>query len=313
MARLDARSLWNRTPLGAVADRERAPLVVFLALTFALSATFYYLIIAARTLGAAGGLYVIALMWCPGLAALITTLASQGSVRGLGWGWGSARYQLWSIAIPMLYSVAAYAVVWLTGLGGFYEPAFARQAAGILAELGLPGLSAGSAITLAVLVTLLVGLPVNCLTALGEEIGWRGFLVPALARRTSFANTALLSGVIWAAWHYPLLLFADYNAGTPAWYALTCFTVMVVGISFVYAWMRLRSGSLWTGMFLHASHNLVVQQILDPLTADTGVTRYVIGEFGAALALAGVVAGLLFWRRAGELPGPAPGRRPRPV
>jgi membrane protease YdiL (CAAX protease family) len=279
-------------------ERARERLPVFLLLTFVFSAVFYYLIISARTLSAAGGLYVVALMWCPGLAALVTTLAAQGDLRGLGWGWGGTRYQLWSIAIPVLYSVAAYVVVWLTGLGGFYDPEFARQAARILAELGLPGLSEGTAIMLAVLVTLVVGLPVNCLSALGEEIGWRGFLVPALARRTTFRNTALFSGGIWAVWHYPLLLFADYNAATPAWYALTCFTVMVIGISFVYAWMRLRSGSLWTGMFLHASHNLVVQQILDPLTADTGVTRYVIGEFGIALALSGSVVGLLYWRKA---------------
>jgi membrane protease YdiL (CAAX protease family) len=298
MARPDARSPWTSTPAGAVADqRERARVAVFLLLTFALSSIFYYLIISARTLGAAGGLYVIALMWCPGLAALATTLAYEGNLRGLGWGWGGTRYQLSSIAIPVLYSVAAYVVAWLTGLGGFYEPEFAREAASILAELGLPGLSAGTAITLAVLVTLAVGMPVNCLAALGEEIGWRGFLVPSLARRMTFSKTALLSGAIWAAWHYPLLLFADYNAATPAWYGLTCFTVMVLGLSFLYAWMRLRSGSLWTGMFLHASHNLVVQQILDPLTADTGVTRYVIGEFGIALALAATVVGYLFWRK----------------
>jgi len=279
-------------------ERARERLPVFLLLTFVFSAVFYYLVISARTLSAAGGLYVIGLMWCPGLAALVTTLAAQGDLRGLGWGWGGTRYQLWSIAIPVLYSVAAYVVVWLTGLGGFYDPEFARQAARILAELGLPGLSEGTAIMLAVFVTLVVGLPVNCLSALGEEIGWRGFLVPALARRTTFRNTALVSGAIWAVWHYPLLLFADYNAATPAWYALTCFTFMVIGISFVYAWLRLRSGSLWTGMFLHASHNLVVQQILDPLTADTGVTRYVIGEFGIALALAGSVVGLVYWRKA---------------
>lgn len=293
-------------PDGAfAAPDERRKLACFLLLTFALSSFFYYRIIASKTLGAAGGLYVIGLMWCPGLAAVLTTFLYQHDLRGLGWGWGRTRYQLWSLAIPILYSLGAYLVVWLTGLGGFYNPEFADQAAGILAELGLPGLSPGMAAAAAVLVTLVVGLPFNCLAALGEEIGWRGFLVPALARRTSFTNTALLSGAIWACWHYPLLLLADYNADTPAWYALGCFTVMVIGISFVYAWMRLRSGSLWTGMFLHASHNLVVQQILDPLTADTGVTRYVIGEFGVALALAGIVVGYLFWRKAPELSGAA--------
>jgi membrane protease YdiL (CAAX protease family) len=276
-------------------------LAPFLLLTLALSSFFYYRIIAAGSLGVGGGLYVVGLMWCPGLAALVTSFASRGNLRGLGWGWGRTRYQVWSLALPVLYSVSAYLLVWLTGLGGFNDPAFVRQAARILAALGLSELSAGSAAAAAVLVTVLVGLPINCVAALGEEIGWRGLLVPELARRVTFARTALLSGAIWAVWHYPLLLFADYNSGTPAWYGLACFSVMVLGISFVYAWMRLRSGSLWTGMFLHASHNLVVQQILEPLTRDTGITRYVTGEFGIALALAGVAVGCVFWRKAPEL------------
>ena len=72
---------------------------------------------------------------------------------------------------------------------------------------------------------------------------------------------------------------------------------MVVGISFLYAWMRLKSGSLWTGVFLHASHNLWGQGIFDPLTTDTGKTRFVIGEFGIGLALAGVAVAFLTWQR----------------
>lgn len=47
------------------ARATRAPLATFLGLTFALSAVFWWLIIAAGTLNARGGLYVYALMWCP--------------------------------------------------------------------------------------------------------------------------------------------------------------------------------------------------------------------------------------------------------
>ncbi len=50
-------------------------------------------------------------------------------------------------------------------------------------------------------------------TALGEKIGWRGFLVPKLATATrSYPKTALMSGVIRAVWHFPLLIFGNYNA-----------------------------------------------------------------------------------------------------
>jgi hypothetical protein len=56
--------------------------------------------------------------------------------------------------------------------------------------------------------------------ALGEEIGWRGFLVPELAKVSSFAAVGLISGSLWALWHAPMILFSHYNEGTPAWYAL---------------------------------------------------------------------------------------------
>jgi len=136
----------------------------------------------------------------------------------------------------------------------------------------------------------------SLLTGLGEEIGWRGFLVPELARAMPLGRVALVSGVIWASWHVPGLLFADYNGGTPAWYSLLCFTVLVLGASFVFAWIRLRSGSVWPAAILHASHNLWIQGVFDPFTADTGRTAWIIGEFGAALALTGIVIGWLAWR-----------------
>jgi membrane protease YdiL (CAAX protease family) len=40
--------------------------------------------------------------------------------------------------------------------------------------------------------------------ATGEEIGWRGFLVPELAKALPFTGVALVSGLIWAASHYPI-------------------------------------------------------------------------------------------------------------
>jgi hypothetical protein len=58
----------------------------------------------------------------------------------------------------------------------------------------------------------------------------------------------------------------------------------------------LRSGSLWTAVIMHASHNLFVQSIFDTFTGDTGRTRYVTGEFGAALPVVLIVAAIVAWR-----------------
>jgi uncharacterized protein len=258
----------------------RAPLATFLALTFALSAVFWWLIVAAGSLGARGGMYVLALMWCPGVSALATRLAFQRDVRGQGWRWGETRWAALAYVLPLAYATAAYGVVWLAGLGGVD---LGRFRVGVVTFLVLGSLQ-------------------SLLSATGEELGWRGFLVPTLARTTSFGRTALVSGAIWAAWHVPLIVFADYNGGTPTWYSVLCFVVMVVALSVPFAWLRLRSGSVWPAAILHATHNLFVQAFFDRVTVDTGPTRWLTGEFGAALAVTVGATAWLFWRARHALP-----------
>jgi membrane protease YdiL (CAAX protease family) len=236
-------------------------------------------------------------MWCPGIAALLTCRLLGRPLASLGWRW-DWRYQKAAYLIPIAYAAVAYVAVWISGLGAFPNREFLGQVAERFGWVGAPLwlVLAGY-----VLLTGTVGMVGGMSTALGEEIGWRGFLVPELSRVTSYSKTALLSGVVWAMWHFPILLFADYNSGTPAWYGLTCFTLMVVGISFVFAWLRLRSGSLWTGVMLHASHNVFIQRVFTPLTTDTGRTAYVIDEFGWMLAVVAVGVAFLAWRRRGDV------------
>jgi uncharacterized protein len=272
--------------------------ITYIMITFMLSSVFYYLIISSGSLATMGGIYATGLMWCPGIAALATQIVHHDSVRDLGWRWGKTRYQIMSYLIPVFYVSVAYGLVWITGLGGFSGVELVK---GLGAQFGLEHLPAWIIPFGYLVVIVTLGTAVSCISAMGEEIGWRGFLVPNLAKITSYPKVALISGVIWAVWHCPLLFFADYNGGTHAWYGATCFTVMVVGVSFAFAWMRLKSGSLWTGVFLHASHNLFIQWVFDPLTTDTGITKYVTGEFGAALALISLVVAYIFWKKRAEL------------
>jgi len=284
----------------------RAKVVTYLILTFALSSIFYWQIIGAGRMQMA---LVFGLMWSPGVAALITRLAFQRNLRGTGWGWGGTRWQVLSYLLPPVMALVVYGAVWMTGTGGLSEERLASSfAEDVGRELPLPAI-------LGVLATL--GFLQGAVFGLGEEIGWRGLLVPELARMTSFTSTALISGVIWSAYHYPLILFSEYTSGAPRWYALLVFTWMAMAASFVFAWLRLRSGSLWTAVILHASHNLFIQEIFDPLTVDRGITEYVTTEFGAGLAIAYSVGAWICWRKRGELPqaGEAAGQAaaPQPV
>jgi membrane protease YdiL (CAAX protease family) len=268
-------------------------IITFLVLNWLLSSIFYALVLTSGTLGAGGGNYVFGLMWCPAFAALLTARLRKINLEEFGWRWPKAKYAVISYALPLLYALIAYIVIWATGLAGFFNEDFIKKISnGYLWK----NLSPGATAFFYVLIAATLGVIKSCTSALGEEIGWRGFLVPQLAKVTSFTKTALLSGIIWSIWHYPVLIFADYNSGAPAWYGVGCFTIMVIGISFAFAYLRLKSGSLWTGVLLHASHNLFIQGIFDTFSRETKISKYVIGEFGAALAIMGIVVGVIYWR-----------------
>jgi uncharacterized protein len=291
---------FNQLIMEEATNQSRKAIALFLLITLCLSSIFYFLIIHTGKLSSGFGLYVTGLMWCPGLAALTTCKILGRKISGLAWQWGKPGYQLWSYLVPLLYSLVAYLIIWLAGWGGFFNKGFVTQVAGSFGWQHLPN---GLVILFYFIFTGIFGMVTNAAAALGEEIGWRGFLTPELSKITSYTGTSLITGVAWAMWHFPILIFADYNSGTPIWYGLTCFTVMVVSSCFIYTWFRLKSNSLWTGVILHASHNLFIQAVFTPLTSDTGHTKYFIDEFGVLLPVVSVVAGIYFWSRRKELTG----------
>jgi uncharacterized protein len=271
-------------------------ILTFLVLTFAISTPLYYLIATAESIQR----YSAWLMWTPGIAAIVTQLVFTRGIGGLGWPLGKPKYLLGGYLLPFVYVPVVYGLVWLTGIGPLDVARFAKTMGG-LAPVSLP--SPGQQAAVAALYFATYGVLTTSWATLGEELGWRGLLVPELAKRFSFTATALISGVIWAAWHVPVMVLADYhNPGAPLWFGLICFTVLVVGISVAFAWMRLMSGSVWATVLLHASHNIAIQAIFTPLTRETAFTPYVIDEFGIGLALAGLIVGWLFWRRQADLP-----------
>lgn len=167
---------------------------LFLLLTLLLSCVFYVPIIATGHLAAGKGMYVSGVMWCPGIAALLTCYLRGESAARLGWRWGAWRWQWLAYLVPLAYAAAAYAIVWSTGLGGFGNPEFVDGLGPMLGWSGAPGWVNATAYFL-----LLgsVGLARSMANALGEEIGWRGFLAPALVARLGFTGGALVTGAIW--------------------------------------------------------------------------------------------------------------------
>jgi uncharacterized protein len=275
-------------------------IVLFLFLVFAFSSLPYFLVIHSRHLAVGNGLVVSMLMWCPAFAAFATCALLNIDLSTLGWNWRPARYEAWAYLIPILYALPVYIAVWL-GISGSFD--FSKFAGPLGTAFGFPNSPQAAALFLAIPLYAVLGVISSAARALGEEIGWRGFLLPRLVQQFGFTLGCLISGCIWAAWHYPLLLFADYNAGTKPAYALTCFTLMVIADAYILGWLRLKSGSLWPAAILHASHNLFIQAIFDRMTAPVGKTLYITTEFGCGLVLTIGAVALYFWTRRGELAG----------
>jgi len=133
------------------------------------------------------------------------------------------------------------------------------------------------------------------LTAVGEEIGWRGFLWPLLRQRRSFLTTSLLTGIIWWLYHIPLILFGWYGfmGGIPA------FTVAIAGFTLFVGVLTDRSHSLWPSVIAHGAWNALVSTGFAVTTmggvklqAFTGSTTWV-GEFGWLAAIASIVLGIV--------------------
>ena len=112
-----------------------------------------------------------------------------------------------------------------------------------------------------------------------------------------FWAIGLLSGLIWSLWHWPGILFTDYNAGRgEMWLQLLLFSIAVTADGITYAYFTLRSRSLWPAVMLHASHNLFLQQIFTPLTTTGAGTHFWIDEFGILMPICSCLLALWFYR-----------------
>jgi len=179
-------------------DRVQWKIGVFLLLTFVISSFFYYIIISSSTVFDIGGFW----MWSPGIAAILTKMLFRENLRDFGLKIEKPKYLVLGLSIPFLYALLIHSLVWVTGVGEFTpQPA------------------------LKIFLFSTLGLVIACFFALGEEIGWRGLLIPELTKITSFTISVLITGIVWAAWHYPAIIFADYNSQTPLLFQLGVITI----------------------------------------------------------------------------------------
>ena len=269
------------------------PLIIwFLGLTIAFTAPFNWLMI---NMGHSY-MYIFASMWAPGLAALAACRIVGVDILILGFNWGKGRWVLACYLIPLGYLLVIYGITWISGYGDFFNAKYMSKMGD---ELGLNGWSNTEVALLAIPLAAIIMVPRQLASTLGEEIGWRGLLAPQLMRLMSFPAASFLSGLIWFAWHIPIIVWGSYMIEQrPESWQIGCFAIMLIGMSFPMMYYRLKSGSLWTGAMFHASHNLFLIFIFMRLTQNTHATKFYAGEWGILTAGVMTVIALIYWYKA---------------
>lgn len=276
-SKLERKEAWNTIAL-------------FLSIATLFSAVFHYAIVNLYP----SRIYIGALMWCPALAAFLTLKIKGRKISSLHWNWGEWKYIRLSYFVPVLYVSITYAAIWLLGFGNI---ATKETIATWATEIGLMGIGTlNSTIALIIAITLVgtVSVVRAMATTLGEEIGWRGFFIFELRKVLSFTWVSFFSGIIWATWHWPLIVYYGSNIALE----MTTFYIFIISISFIMTYYTFKSKSVWPAVLFHAVGNVYIQKILPKLTIEVKGSEHWLGEYGIMLAIVTFLFAIYFWRKA---------------
>ncbi len=232
-------------------------------------------------------------VWVPCLASVVARFVLRE-------GFGDVSFRLdrragWAMLLALIYPVVialpAYGVAWSTGIAVF-EPA-------TLHPLGfaIPGDSPSERLLMGSLIALTVGPLAMAVLALGEEIGWRGYLLPRLID-AGVPHPALVTGLVWGFWHAPLILSGHYNPSPAPVVSLLLFVMSICAQSYFAARLRIDTGSIWPAVVMHAAWNAIVVSFFGASTTGEHAPLWA-SEGGVLVAASSVVITviLLRWRR----------------
>ena len=238
-----------------VVDRiRRYPLIAYYVLAFVLSVGLALLLTVSLVFG-------LLALFGPAAAAFLVASTSEGR-DGVAALWVATRrwrvhpgWYLAAVGLPLIGFAIGHVAYVLAG-----HPA-----------TSIPGEIQPIAIVLFFLV-------------IGEEIGWRGFLLAGLLRRRSPIVATVIVAIAWAMWHSPLY----FVPGMPSYgQPFLAFVAWVIPISFLLTWLWLGTRSVWLTTLMHGSLNLG-SSLIFPLT--DAATLFVFSGIGMTVVAIAVVA-----------------------
>ncbi|MGO9454898.1 MAG: lysostaphin resistance A-like protein [Candidatus Binataceae bacterium] len=201
-------------------------------------------------------IFATAGMYFPAIAALVvrfavlkedlrdTTLLRPGRFRCYLWAWLLFPFLIITTVLLDVFSGAAHPD-W-----AFDHLRMMFSAAGQPPPRDLMHFALGQLATAAI-----IGPPLHALTTIGEELGWRDFLLRHLVRMGFGQWMALIaSGVVWGLWHIPVILLGLEYVEHPI-IGVPMFVIYAILVGIIIGWLQLASGSVWVSALAHGSIN----------------------------------------------------------
>ncbi len=244
----------------AVKKTDFRRIIIFLVFTFAITYAWTIFLIWPRMLGrdvaalsheetAVNTMLTAAMMFFPALGVLFTRLVTRE-------GFKNSMLRLNLRGNVKYYLIASFGPMALTFIGAMaYYICFPSDFS--LAEFrGADTTKIGMMLVAMVLMVLSPFL--NFIPALGEEWGWRGYLLPKVVQRVNFLPAALLTGFIWGLWHAPIIV-AGHNYGVGysgyPWLGIVAMCVFCIFAGILLSYLTLSTKSCLPAALAHGAMN----------------------------------------------------------
>lgn len=218
-------------------------------------------------------------MFMPFMATLIARIP----LKGMGWVpqlKGKIRYVFFALWMPALLSIIGGVLFFIIFPKAFDSEFLTLRGlieAGALEKLEAQGLTIPIYILISSIQAITFAPFFNMFAALGEEVGWRGVLYPYLKEKLGVTKGRIVGGVIWGAWHWPVMIFAGYEygkeyIGAPVLGPIVfCLFTVMMGILCDYVYEK--TETIWLPSLMHGATNAftIFAYLTKPEYADMAI------------------------------------------
>lgn len=227
-------------------------------------------------------------MFMPLIATVIVSKGISSTKTGIKWGVhlkGKVKWVFIAWFGPLVFTIlgaALYFAIFSQDFNVDNGYLLSLYPAEVLDEMPFPP---SFLLVISLISAITYGPAINTFFAVGEEAGWRGFMAPALMQKLGRKPGLVVGGIIWGAWHWPIIIFAGYQYGIGYFGAPftgligMCLFTLALGILLQYLYEK--SSCIWIPALAHGALNAVAGLPLYFMPA--GTTHYLLGPTIAGL------------------------------